>query len=93
MGRQINKTPLERILGSDVAEEAYDRLTMTEQIIVDLVVEGWHQKDIADVLSISQPTVSVSIRRISYKLADSKLKKMLEVRQQYRDNQNSNTAF
>ncbi|HWZ65619.1 MAG TPA: hypothetical protein VNX65_02355 [Patescibacteria group bacterium] len=92
MPQASGKTPLERIVGDEVAEDAYDRLSLNEQVIVDLVITGWTQNAIADVLRMSQPGIARSIRRISIKLAESKLKRVLEARQYYRETNINNTS-
>lgn len=78
-------TPLERIVGFPVSEELYDMLELYEQIILDLKIMGVTEQNIAEVLGISQSTVNVIFRRVRVKLADSKLRLILETRQYYRE--------
>ena len=79
------KTPLATMFGFQTSEEAYDKLTFNEQIIVDLTAEGYNQSQIAWTLGISQPTVSITYRRIAYRLADSKLKISLDARKEMKE--------
>lgn len=83
--RIVNKTPLQRIVGFEVAEELYDRLELYEQLILDLRIEGWVETDIAKALNISQSWVNILMHRARYKLADSKLRTILEDRQSYKE--------
>lgn len=74
-------TPLEAAVGFDVAEETYDLLTFREQLIVDLLCAGYTHAEIGNVFSVSQPSISSSVRRLRFKLADGKLQLILEARQ------------
>ena len=78
-------TPLEKILGVPVAEETYDLLSLREQIILDLLIVGWHQADIAALFNVRAPSIASSVRRMRFKLADSKLKMILDSRALRRD--------
>ena len=73
-------TPIQRVLGFEAAEELYDTMPMREQLIVDLLMAGWNQTQIAQALDVSQSTISVSHKRIRYHLANSKLRVILESR-------------
>lgn len=86
------QSPLGAIVGFDVAEETYDLLTFREQLVIDLLVCGFSQSDIAKVFSVSQPSVSSSVRRIRVKLADSKLKMVLDLRQDFREGKTNNNV-
>ena len=79
------KTPLELVVGFKVAEETYDRLNFREQLIVDLLCAGWNQAQIGVLFEVSQPSISSSVRRIRAKLADGKLRFILEARQEFRE--------
>lgn len=83
--RVIVRTPLQRIVGFEVAEELYDQLELLEQIILDLKIEGWVETDIAQALNISQPWVNILMHRARFKLADSKLREILELRAHYKE--------
>lgn len=74
-------TPLEAAVGFLVAEETYDLLTLREQLIVDLLCAGWTHAEIGSVFDVSQPSISSSVRRLRFKLADGKLRLVLEARQ------------
>lgn len=78
-------TPLEQVVGFQVAEATYDLLTIREQIIVDLLCAGYTHADIGKVFGVSQPSISSSVRRLRFKLADSKLQLVLEARQAFKE--------
>ena len=86
-------TPLEKILGFDVSEEIYDMLDFDEQLMIDLLIVGWSQANIALLLGTKQPNINKSVRRIRFKLGDSKLRQHLEIRQEMREGINGATAF
>ena len=73
-------TPLEKAVGFNVAEETYDLLTFREQLIVDLLCAGYTHAEIGSVFDESQPSISSSVRRLRFKLADGKLQMILEAR-------------
>lgn len=73
-------TPLEAAVGFNVAEETYDLLTLREQLIVDLLCAGWTHAEIGSVFDVSQPSISSSVRRLRFKLADGKLRMILDAR-------------
>lgn len=73
-------TPLEKAVGFSVAEETYDLLTFREQLIVDLLCAGYTHAEIGSVFDVSQPSISSSVRRLRFKLADGKLQMILEAR-------------
>lgn len=79
------QTPLEKILGIECAEETYDLLTLREQLILDLLIAGWSQSQVAQYFHVKAPSISGSVRRMRFKLANSKLKTILEARQMMRD--------
>ncbi len=78
-------TPLERAVGFMVAEETYDELSIREQLIVDLLCAGWTHAEIGHIFNVSQPSISSSVRRLRYKLADGKLYMILQSRQIYNE--------
>lgn len=80
-----NKSPLQRIVGFEVAEEIYDKLTLLEQIILDLKIVGWTESDIAICLGISQSWVNIVMHKARFKLADTKLYHILKMRQLYKE--------
>jgi DNA-binding NarL/FixJ family response regulator len=77
-------TPLEKAVGFHVAEETYDLLTFREQLIVDLLCAGYTHAQIGNVFDVSQPSISSSVRRLRFKLADGKLQLILETRQAFK---------
>lgn len=80
-----NQTPLEKVIGFQAAEETYDLLNWREQLIVDLLIVGWNQPEIAQVFGVSQPSISSAVRRIRLKLANSKLKIVLDARTVFKE--------
>lgn len=78
-------TPLASVVGFNVAEETYDCLTMREQLIVDLLILDWKQSDVAEVMEISRHEVFMRVHSIRVKLANSKLRDILEMRNEYRE--------
>jgi DNA-binding NarL/FixJ family response regulator len=84
-------TPLEQAVGFLVAEETYDLLTLREQLIVDLLCAGWTHAEIGSVFDVSQPSISSSVRRLRFKLADGKLRLILEARMALRDGSTGST--
>jgi len=84
-------TPLEKAVGFNVAEETYDLLTFREQLIVDLLCAGYTHAEIGSVFDVSQPSVSSSVRRLRFKLADGKLQLILEARQALKENRLGST--
>lgn len=84
-------TPLEAAVGFQVAEETYDLLTLREQLIVDLLCAGWTHAEIGNVFNVSQPSISSSVRRLRFKLADGKLQMILESRMAFKENKLGST--
>lgn len=78
-------TPLEKVVGFNVAEETYDLLSFREQLILDMLCAGFTHAEIGNVFDVSQPSISSSVRRLRFKLADSKLKMVLDARALYRE--------
>lgn len=84
-------TPLEKIVGFNVAEETYDQLTFREQLILDLLCAGYTHAEIGNVFNVSQPSISSSVRRLRFKLADGKLQMVLEARMAFKENKLGST--
>lgn len=80
-----SQTPLEHILGVTCAEKTYDQLTLREQLILDLLIVGWNQSDIAFLFQVRAPSIAFSLKRMRFKLANSMLKTILESRQDKRN--------
>lgn len=75
------QTPLESLVGLKNAEEVYEQLSFQEQLLIDLLAAGWSQVWIGRyVFGINQSSVSSRLRRIRFKLANTKLKLVLEAR-------------
>lgn len=83
--KQSPLTPLEKAVGIKVAEETYDELSISEQVIVDLLVDQWTHKQIGFVFGLAQPTITAWIRRIRTRLAISTLRLTLDVRATYKN--------
>lgn len=73
-------TPLELIVGFKVAEETYNKLNLRQQLILDLLIFELSRSMIAEILECSPSTVSMEVQRIRVKLANSKLKNILDLR-------------
>jgi len=86
-------TPLESAVGFLVAEETYDLLTLREQLIVDLLCAGWTHAEIGTVFDVSQPSISSSVRRLRFKLADGKLRLILDARLAMKEGVLTRTGF
>lgn len=82
---RLESTPLQKILGFEIAEEIYDMLPITAQLIIDLKIEGWTEQEIAKALDIAQSTVNDTFKKSRYILLKSKLHTILEVRQYYKE--------
>lgn len=76
----ITITPLQQVLGFPASEEVYDQLPTRDQLILDLLMAGWNQSQIAKALGISQPTISTRQKQIRYQLSNTQLRLMLEMR-------------
>jgi predicted DNA-binding protein YlxM (UPF0122 family) len=80
---KLPKTPLQEIVGFDVAEEIYDQLPLSSQTILDLKMSGFSTQQIADCIGIPYTTVYDNLVRSRFYLA--KLKLTLEIRQYYKE--------
>lgn len=78
-------TPLAYVVGFNTAEETYDKLTLKEQLIIDLLILDWKQSDIAEVMECSRHNVFMLVHSIRVKLANEKLRQILEMRAEYRE--------
>ena len=82
---KLKATPLQRVLGFDVAEEIYDLLPFEAQLIIDCKIEGYTEKDIAEAMGLAQQRVSEKFLQARQVLLTSKLHLILESRQYYRE--------
>lgn len=82
----LEPTPLQRVVGFEVAEETYDLLPLFAQLILDCKIEGYTEQDIAAALGLAQSTVNDTFKRARYALLKSKLRLILESRLYYREN-------
>jgi hypothetical protein len=78
-------TPLQRIIGLYEAEEYYDLLDLPDQLIVDLLAEGWQKQEIAQVFNVNPSWISVRLRQVRLVLATTKLQSKIEIRQDTKD--------
>ena len=74
-------TPLQRVLGFNVSEKVYDRLEFNEQLIVDLLIQGYANHEIATVFGVASSRIKEIVHRIRFKLADSELTFHLEMKE------------
>lgn len=82
---KLEATPLQKLLGFEVAEEIYDMLPLTAQYIIDLKIENVPEQDIALALGCAQSTVNDTFHKARHALIKSKLYLTLEARQYYRE--------
>ena len=78
-------TPLQRVVGFHVSEQTYDLLDFTEQVVLDLMIEGWQNIDIAQLLGIRETKVKQIMIVIRAKLAGSMLYHHLEMKTYYKE--------
>lgn len=89
MKTNLPMTPLQKVVGFEVAEEVYDGLPLTAQLILDMKIEGWNDSDIARTLDMPRVTMIDTFRRARYYLANSKLKLILDTRIYYKETHTS----
>lgn len=82
-------TPLERVIGFRFSEDIYDHLDITDQVMLDLMVEGWEQKDIAELYCVHKSWITKRLQRIRPYLADTELKRILLLRQEMKDGEHT----
>lgn len=73
-------SPLERMVGFRFSEDIYDHLQLTDQIIIDLLLEGWMQYEIADLFCVNKSWISRRLHAIRAYLADTEMRRHLELR-------------
>lgn len=78
-------SPLEQIVGFRFSEDIYDHLHLTDQLILDLMIEGWQQNDIADLFCVHKSWITKRLQRIRPYLANTELKRLLELRAEMKD--------
>lgn len=78
-------TPLQRVVGFHVSEKTYDLLELNEQVLIDLLIEGYKNIDIACVLGVDVNAITRMMQRIRLKLADSELRFHLEMKAYYKE--------
>ena len=82
---RLEPTPLQKVLGFEVAEEIYDMLPLRAQLIIDLKIEGYTTREIAQALDIGQMTVQDTFIKARHSLLRSKMHLILESRVHYRE--------
>lgn len=80
--KAVPMTAMQRVMGFRASEEIYDRLTLKDQLIVDLLAMGWQQYEIAELFEVNRSWVSIRLRQIRAIMATTQLKKNLEIRQE-----------
>lgn len=78
-------SPLERLIGFQFSEDIYDQLDLTEQIILDLLIEGWQQNEIADLLCVHKSWINRKLHGIRAYLGDTELKRHLQLRMEMKN--------
>ena len=78
-------SPLERIIGFQFSEDIYDHLDITDQVLLDLLIEGWQQNDIADLFCVHKSWITKRLQRIRPYLADTELRRILQLRSEMKD--------
>lgn len=91
-GKQIPMTPLERLIGFRFSEDIYDHLDITDQVMLDLMLEGWQQNDIAELFCVNKSWITKRLQRIRPYLASTELKRILQLRQDMREGQHTRLA-
>lgn len=87
--KRIPMSPLERIMGFRFSEDLYDQLDITDQIILDMMIEGWQQKDIADLLCVHKSWITIRLHRMRAELANSELHRHLLLRAEMKDGEHA----
>lgn len=80
---KLPPTPLQRVIGFKVAEEIYDELPLSYQLIIDLRIDGCTFHEIAFALDMPYSTVYESFIKSRIYLAKMKLE--LENRIAYKE--------
>lgn len=84
-GKYLPMSPLEKIIGFQFSEDIYDHLDLTDQITLDLLIEGWQQNDIADLFNVHKSWITKRLQRIRPYLANTELRRILELRAEMKD--------
>lgn len=81
----IPMTPLERLIGFQFAEDIYDHLDLPDQIMLDLILEGWQQNDIAELFNVNKSWITKRLQRIRPYIAGTELTRILQLRAEMKD--------
>jgi len=84
-GKRIPMSPLEKIVGFRFGEDIYDHLELTDQVILDLIIEGWQQNDIAELFCVHKSWITKRLQRIRPYLASTELDRILRLRAEMKD--------
>lgn len=79
----VFQTPLEKVVGFSVSEKTYDKLSLSEQIVLDLKIEGITNRDIAMLLGVRPDDIVRMLTIIRTKLVNSELQFHLEIKTHY----------
>jgi hypothetical protein len=80
-------TPLERAVGFYISERTYDLLTISEQIIIDMLIIGYDLVLVSQLLGIRPRELNQVLVLIRTKLAVSELKFHLDMKVFYKETQ------
>jgi hypothetical protein len=83
--KQIPMSPLERTVGFRFSEDIYDHLELVDQILLDLMIEGWEQQDIARLFCVHKSWISIRLRRIRAYLATTELYRIVALRNELKN--------
>ena len=78
--KKIPMSPLERVVGFRFSEDIYNQLPLIDQLILDLMIEGWQQNDIADLFCVHKSWITVRLHRMRPFLAQTELLRHLQIR-------------
>lgn len=88
-GKFIPMTPMERLIGFRFSEDIYDHLQLTDQLIIDLMLEGWQQNDIAELFCVNKSWITKRLQRIRVYLASTELYRILELRAEMKNGEHA----
>lgn len=83
--KSIPMTPMQKLIGFRFSEDIYDHLQLIDQLIIDLMMEGWQQNDIADLFCVHKSWITIRLHRIRHYLANTELKRTLQLRSELKN--------
>lgn len=78
-------TPLQRVVGFHVSEKTYDLLSLEEQVLVDMKIEGFENVSLAQLFGVKPRAIKQMFDVIRTKLATSELLFHLEMKSYYKE--------